>query len=126
MNIGASVVIKGNITASEDFSVAGRVEGEIRLHAGTLTIAPGSFVIGDASAPSVAVSGSVDGSVTATQRVEVRPGASVMGSITTPSLLVAEGALLNCRIEMPKAAQPKAAPAATVQPAPAPKVAVSA
>lgn len=101
MNIGASIVVKGTITAGEDFTVAGRVEGEVRLQAGTLLLAPGCQVTGDVAAPTVVVEGTVDGGVTGTTRVEVRPGASVAGSLTTPSLLVAEGARLNCRVEMP-------------------------
>jgi cytoskeletal protein CcmA (bactofilin family) len=120
MNIGASVVIKGNITAGEDFSVAGRIEGEIRLHAGTLMLAPGCHVAGDITAPAVVVGGSVDGSLTAAERVEVRPGASVAGSLTTPSLVVADGALMNCRVDMPAAARPRA-----VSSSPAPKLAVA-
>jgi cytoskeletal protein CcmA (bactofilin family) len=120
MNIGASVVIKGNITSGEDLSVAGRVEGEIRLHAGTLMLAPGCHVVGDVAAPAVVVQGSVDGNLTATERVDVRQGASVAGSLTTPSLVVAEGAQLNCRVEMPATPRLQAVPAGV-----APKLAVA-
>jgi cytoskeletal protein CcmA (bactofilin family) len=102
MNIGASVVIKGNITASEDLTIAGRVEGEICLDAGALLLAPGSWVVGDVTVPSVVVHGSVDGSITATERVDLRPGSSVSGSLSTARLLVADGAQLNCRVDMPK------------------------
>ena len=103
MNIGASVVIKGNITSGEDFSVTGRVEGEICLKAGTLVLEPGSRVVGDVAVPAVVVHGSLDGNLTATERVDVRPGASVIGSITTPVLVVADGATLSCLVEMPAA-----------------------
>lgn len=110
MNIGPSVFIKGSVTAGEDFSVAGRVEGEIRLQAGTLTLASGCSVKGEAAAPSIVVEGSVDGNVVAGKRAEVRAGAVVAGSIATASLVVAEGAQLNCRIEMPPASvKPQAA-----------------
>jgi cytoskeletal protein CcmA (bactofilin family) len=111
MNIGASVVIKGKITAGEDFTVTGRVEGEISLKAGTLVLEPGSRVVGEVAVPAVVVHGSLDGNLTATDRVDVRPGASVIGgSITTPVLIVADGATLNCRVEMPAAVRPQAAP----------------
>jgi cytoskeletal protein CcmA (bactofilin family) len=111
MNIGPSVFIKGSVTAGEDFSVAGRVEGEIRLQAGTLTLASGCSVKGEAAAPSIVVEGNVDGSLLAAKRADIRAGAVVAGSIATASLVVAEGAQLNCRIEMPSAS-PKAAAAA--------------
>ena len=132
MNIGASIVVKGTITAGEDFTVAGRVEGEVRLQAGTLLLAPGCQIAGDVAAPTVVVEGTVDGGVTGTTRVEVRPGASVAGNLSTPSLLVAEGARLNCRVEMPPVTRQQAAPPAHVAlpapaatPAPVPKATVA-
>jgi cytoskeletal protein CcmA (bactofilin family) len=124
MNIGPSVFIKGSVTAGEDFSVAGRVEGEIRLQAGTLTLASGCTVKGEAAAPSIVVEGMVDGNVVAAKRAEVRAGAVVAGSITTATLVIAEGAQLNCRIEMPAAAPKPAEAAPAVVPAGQPAVAV--
>ncbi len=100
-DIGASVVIKGSVTAAENLAVAGRVEGDIRLDAGELMLAPGSQVVGDIAVPSVVVLGSVQGSLTATERVEVRAGANVSGSIAAPRLAVADGSQMNCRVEMP-------------------------
>ena len=108
-NIGTTVFIKGNITASEDLAITGRVEGDIRLDAGDLILAAGSRVAGDIAAPSLAVYGNVQGNLTATQRVIVRPGALVSGSITTPSLIVEDGAIMNCRVEMPAIARPQLA-----------------
>ena len=106
-SIGSTVFIKGNITAAEELAITGRVEGNIRLDAGDLILAAGSHVAGDIAAPSVAVYGNVQGNVTATERVVVRPGASVSGSLTTPSLVVEDGAVLNCRVEMPAGARPR-------------------
>jgi cytoskeletal protein CcmA (bactofilin family) len=115
--IGASVFIKGNITAAEELSITGRVEGDIRLDAGDLILAEGCQVAGDVVAPSVALYGNFQGNLTATQRVVVRPGAIVSGSITTPSLLVEDGAVMNCRVEMPAAARaPLAQASVTVSP----------
>jgi cytoskeletal protein CcmA (bactofilin family) len=106
-SIGATVFIKGNITAAEELAITGRVEGNILLEAGDLVLAAGSQVTGDISAPSAAIYGTVHGSVTATQRVTVRPGAIVSGSITTPSLVVEDGAVLTCRVEMPAGSRPR-------------------
>ena len=110
-SIGATVFIKGNITAAEELAITGRVEGNIHLEAGDLVLAAGSQVTGDVSAPSVAIYGNVRGNVTATQRVIVRPGAIVGGSINTPALVVEDGAVMNCRVEMPAAARPRLAQA---------------
>ncbi len=105
-NFGASVVIKGNITAAEDLAVAGRVEGDIRLDVGELMLAPGSHVLGDITVPSVVVHGSVQGDLTATERVDVQPDGCVTGSVSARTLIVAEGAQMNCRVEMPAIARP--------------------
>jgi cytoskeletal protein CcmA (bactofilin family) len=110
-SIGATVFIKGDITAAEELAITGRVEGNIRLEAGDLVLAAGSQVTGDVAAPTVALYGKLRGNVTATQRVIVRPGATVDGSITTPSLVVEDGAVLTCRVEMPAGARPRLAQA---------------
>ncbi len=99
--IGPSVVIKGGVSSGEDLTIAGRVEGDIRLDAGELMLAPGSSVVGDLAVPSVAIHGSLQGNVIARVRIDVRPRASVSGRLSTPALAVAEGAELHCRVEMP-------------------------
>lgn len=104
--IGPSVVIKGTITSGEDLTIAGRVEGNIHLDAGELMLAPGSAVVGDLAVPSVVVHGTVQGNVVARVRVDVRPRAFVGGSLATPALVVADGAELNCRVEMPAVNRP--------------------
>jgi len=114
--IGPSVVIKGVVSSGEDLTIAGRVEGDVHLDAGELMLAPGSSVVGDLTVPSVIVHGSLQGNVIARVRVDVRPRASVSGSLATPALAVAEGAELHCRVEMPAVSGTRApqAPQATV------------
>jgi cytoskeletal protein CcmA (bactofilin family) len=69
-------------------------------------LAPGSKVVGDVTVPSVVVHGSVQGDLTATERVDVRPDACVIGSVAAGTLIVADGAQMNCRVEMPAIARP--------------------
>jgi len=47
------------------------------------------------------VSGHVEGTAVATKRLEVRATAVIEGELTTPVLLVAEGANVSAQIEMP-------------------------
>jgi len=107
MSIGASVVIKGNITGSEDLMILGRVEGNIDLRAGALTLAPGSRVVGDVTVPVVVINGQVEGNVAAAERIDIRPNAVVNGDVATRSLVVCDGATVNGRIEMPALARPE-------------------
>ena len=44
MDLGASVAIKGELSASEDLTLCGQMEGSIRLPEHTLTIGPNAEV----------------------------------------------------------------------------------
>jgi cytoskeletal protein CcmA (bactofilin family) len=103
MTNGQTIVIKGEVSGNEDLTIAGRVEGRINLGGRVLTLAPGSRVTGDIVAGTVVVSGEVEGSIAATARLEIRNTAVVDGEISSPSLLIADGALVNATIEMPEA-----------------------
>ena len=98
---GRTIVIKGDISGSEDLVIAGRVEGNIVLEGRMLTLAPESQVVGTIAAASVIVSGTVDGSIAAAERLDLRSTAVINGDLSTPTLVVAEGATINALVDMP-------------------------
>jgi cytoskeletal protein CcmA (bactofilin family) len=98
---GQSIVIKGEISGGEDLVIAGRVEGKIKLDGCVLTLAPGSQVVGEITAGTVIVSGTIEGSVMASKRFEAKATAVIDGEVKTPVLLIAEGAQLSAMVEMP-------------------------
>jgi cytoskeletal protein CcmA (bactofilin family) len=98
---GQSIVIKGDISGSEDLVIAGRVEGSITLEGRTLTLAAGSEVVGTVSAASVVVSGRIEGSVEAVERLDIKDSAVVDGDLSTPKLVVADGAHVKATVDMP-------------------------
>ena len=102
MSNGTSILIKGEIVGQEDLTIGGRVEGKIRLEGRVLTLAPGSQVVGEVTAGTVIVGGQVEGKITATARLEVRAAAVVTGDLDTPVLVVADGANVSGKVEMPK------------------------
>ncbi|MGE5360516.1 MAG: bactofilin family protein [Bacteroidales bacterium] len=109
MNLGQLVVIKGEIIATENLHIAGRVEGSILLEDGAvLTLAAGSTVVGEVVAANVEVLGCVEGGITATERLAIRSTAEINGTITAPLLSVQEGARILAKIEMPAREKPKA------------------
>src|SRR5690606_2337226 len=77
--LGASLVIQGDLSSSEDTTIAGRVEGNVTVRDHNLVIAPGAHVRGDIIARSVEVHGEVIGKITATARVEIGETGSVEG-----------------------------------------------
>ena len=100
MALGHSVYIKGDITAGEDLTIAGHVEGRIDATGHALTLAPGSHVVGNVEAAAVHVQGHVEGEVLATDRVSVGEGGEVDGDVITARLAIAEGGRVQGRIEM--------------------------
>jgi cytoskeletal protein CcmA (bactofilin family) len=111
MSNGQSIVIKGDITGSEDLVVAGRVEGSITLNGRVLTLAAGSHVFGEIKAGTVVLSGTIEGTVEAKERLDIKSTALVDGKLNTARLLVADGSQITAKVEMPKreAQRPKLA-----------------
>src|SRR5258708_31721280 len=76
VNIGKSVVIKGELTGSEDLTIEGHVEGKIELRQNVLTIGPNGRIKAQVFAKSVVILGEVTGNVTASENVDLRDNGS--------------------------------------------------
>jgi cytoskeletal protein CcmA (bactofilin family) len=129
VNIGKSVVIKGELNGSEDLTIEGHVEGKIELKDHVLTIGPNGKIRAQVFAKSVIVLGEVNGNVTATEKVDIRDNGSVDGDIVSPRVAIAEGAHFRGSVDMqkkptspsqPRPAQPQAAQAQANQQQPQP------
>jgi cytoskeletal protein CcmA (bactofilin family) len=122
VNIGKSVVIKGELNGSEDLTIEGQVEGTIQLRDHILTIGSNGRIKAQVFAKAVIVLGEVNGNVTATDKVDIRDNGSVDGDIVAPRVAIAEGAHFRGSVDMQRKgaqAQPAAKPAATSSPTPA-------
>ena len=84
MHIGKSVIIKGDLSGSEDLTIEGQVEGKIELRQNVLTIGPNSKIKASVFAKAVVVQGEVQGDITATERVDIRDAGSVDGDLSAP------------------------------------------
>jgi cytoskeletal protein CcmA (bactofilin family) len=125
VNIGKSVVIKGELNGSEDLTIEGQVEGTIQLKDHILTIGPNGRIKAQVFAKSVIVLGEVTGNVTASDKVDIRDNGSVDGDIIAPRVAIAEGAHFRGSVDMQRkaaASQPQPStqkPVATAIAAPA-------
>ena len=116
INIGPSVVIKGELKGSEDLTIEGRVEGTIELRQNALTIGVNGKIKADLFARSVVVLGQLVGNVIATEKVDIRDNGSIDGDITSPRVVISEGAHFRGSVDMkregtaehPAAGKPKA------------------
>ena len=100
MDLGTSVVIKGELSASEDLTLCGHMEGSVRLPDHTLTIGPNAEVKAEILAKAVIVLGSITGNVTATERLDVRATGSLIGDVQSPRLIIADGGTLRGKVQM--------------------------
>jgi cytoskeletal protein CcmA (bactofilin family) len=96
---GRSIVVKGEVSGSEDLTIDGQVEGRISLADHALTIGPNATVCADITAKVVTIFGTVLGSITALDKIDVRRSGSVEGDVTCASLVVQDGAILRGKIE---------------------------
>jgi cytoskeletal protein CcmA (bactofilin family) len=108
VNIGKSVVIKGELSGSEDLTIEGQVEGKIELRQNILTIGPNAKIKAQVFAKAVVIQGEVHGNVTATDKVDIRDAGSVDGDLSAPRVAIADGAHFRGSIDMQRQGAPKA------------------
>jgi cytoskeletal protein CcmA (bactofilin family) len=102
VNIGKSVIIKGDLTGSEDLTIEGQVDGKIELRQNILTIGPNGKIKAQIFAKTVVVLGEVQGNITASERVDIRDNGSVDGDLSAPRIAIADGAHFRGSIDMQK------------------------
>jgi cytoskeletal protein CcmA (bactofilin family) len=103
-HIGKSVVIKGELSGSEDLYVDGNVEGSIELRKNSLIIGPNGKVKATVTAKTVVIQGQMDGAITASDRVELKKSAVVNGDITTQRVAIEEGAAFQGKVDIQREA----------------------
>ncbi len=106
-HIGKSVVIRGELSGSEDLYLDGEVEGSIELQEHHLTIGPHAQVRASVNARDVVVHGQLNGNVHGTERVELKKSAVLTGDIITQRIAIEDGAVFKGSIETQREA-PKA------------------
>ena len=99
-HIGKSVVIKGELSGSEDIYVDGQVEGNIHLSGNNLTIGPNGRVRANITAKNVTIGGTLDGNVIASERTELRKTAVTNGDVQTKRIAIEDGAFFKGKLEI--------------------------
>jgi cytoskeletal protein CcmA (bactofilin family) len=102
-HIGKSVIIKGELSGSEDLYLDGEVEGNIDLHDHNLVIGPNGRVRANVQAKDVVIHGKVDGNVTGVDKVELKKSATLNGDINTQRIVIEDGAFFKGAIDIRKA-----------------------
>lgn len=92
-------MIRGEVRASEDLTIEGRVEGSVTCEQHAVTVAAGGAIAGDVIARDITLFGQTAGQLVATEVVDVRAGASVTGQALAPQFILADGAYFKGRVE---------------------------
>ena len=96
--VGHGMRVVGSIYSSGAVKVGGTMFGDVR--ADQVLVAEGGRVEGDVFAREVVLGGEVRGSVVAEERVRVLESAVIRGDITTPRLMIHEGAAIDSELHM--------------------------
>ena len=100
--IGTSMVIKGELSCGEDLYIDGQVEGTIDPKGNRLTIGPHGRVKANVNASAVVVQGKLEGSIQASDRVDLKQSAVVTGDIATQRISIDDGAYFKGRVNIQK------------------------
>jgi cytoskeletal protein CcmA (bactofilin family) len=90
--IGADIVVTGNIEATVDLHIEGRVDGDVRC--ATLFLGDSSTIKGNVFAERIRIAGIVQGSVD-TKDLAIESTARVTGDVSYERLRVASGGMIE-------------------------------
>jgi len=106
--LGRQVLVKGDLSGTEDLLIEGQCEGTLSFHDHCLTIGPEGQVKCEIHARQVVVQGAVDGRISAKDRVEIRKTGRVIGDIVSAGIAIEDGAYFKGSIEIVREGKPEA------------------
>lgn len=98
-SIGPDNNFKGSLSGSGHSIILGSVDGDCDLD-GTLVIGEGGSWKGNITADNVVIAGEISGDVTAKKKIDIVSTAKIHGSLTSPFIAIAEGAVHDGEIHM--------------------------
>lgn len=99
-HIGKSVLVKGELSGSEDLYIDGEVEGTVELRDHNLLVGPNGRVRANLNAKEITVQGKVQGNVRASDKIEIRKSGSLIGDIITARITIEDGAYFKGSIDI--------------------------
>ncbi len=109
--IGKSVMIKGQIFSREDLTIDGEIDGSVELHEHRLTVGPNGKLQAGVKAREVVVLGTIHGNVEASDKIDIRKDAKLVGDIKTARIVIEDGAYFKGSIDIARPEVSRTAPA---------------
>ena len=107
--------IEGEVRFSEELRVDGRITGRIVSDKGRLLVGETGEVEAEIQVGVASISGTVAGTLYASQKVEIHATGKFYGDIHAPALIIEEGAVFEGRCDMATGAAPDAPPATVTE-----------
>lgn len=99
-HIGPSVVCDGALASDEDMTIDGRLTGSLHVRGAMLTVGRLARLDATLRATRVVVFGTVHGSISASERIELAASSVVTGDLSATQVIIADGARFNGRVDM--------------------------
>jgi len=98
LTVGRDICLNGQISACETLVVEGRVEAEL-TDANLINVTETGTFVGKSDVQNADVSGFYDGDLTVRNRLTIRPGGEIKGSVHYGTLIVEPGGKINGTME---------------------------
>lgn len=98
--LGRSVVLKGELSGNEDLLIEGQFEGTINVQDHCVTVGSQGQVKSEVHARQVVVHGSVNGKISARDKIEIRKTGNVVGDLISAGIAIEDGAYFKGSIEI--------------------------
>ena len=101
--VGNGTTLTGETSFQAMLRVDGHLTGKVNSEKGTLIIGTDGQVDADIEVMSAVVNGTVNGDITASEKIELGRAAKVVGNITSPQVVIEPGAIFEGSCHMLKA-----------------------
>ncbi len=102
--LGAGLLIKGDVSGTDDLLIEGKIEGTIQMEGHKVTVGAGAKIVADILAGEILVYGEVKGNLHARDRIEIKQDGAVLGELTTSRIMIEDGAYFKGSIEIDRRA----------------------
>jgi len=99
-HLGPSITFDGVLTCTESLRVDGHLRGDIVMRDAELTVGQTAKVDADIRGLRILILGTVNGNVTATERIELGASANVTGGLSANRVVIVDGARFSGRVDM--------------------------
>lgn len=113
--LGPTIALTGELRCGESLRIDGSVKGEVHCDE-LLTVGEKGSVFASIEGDTIVIAGEVKGDITARRKITLESTARVTGDLTTPGIVIQEGARLEGRIMIGGGPPPETAQTAVPKP----------